>query len=387
VNVTLLSDLMVPPLTGVGRYAHELAANLQSQQSYLTLALLSYRGAESWGEIEQRLAASMDVTGGASWTVAQLKTWLVNTRAGAAAYRIATRTQYARFATQLSASLVHAPTLQMLPVARNCRNRVVTVHDASHCINPEWHPAQRVKRLNAAMRELACVDAVIAVSQSTADALIQQGFVQASAVSVVHNGVTPLRSSIGEPGEPLLRRGVVCVSTIEPRKNIGTLLHAYSTLPDRILDEHPLTLIGEYGWNSGHIHARIRECQAAGWLHYPGYVSDAELGAIYAHARLAVYPSFYEGFGLPVLEAFASGTPVIAGNHSSIPEVAGGHAHLLDDVANVDEMREAILMQLRTPWNADVAKARTEHAQLFTWKRATEQTVCVYQKVWGRADG
>ena len=384
-KVTLLSDLLVQPLSGVGRYGYELATRLQEDSAVSVLAFLSYRGEEFWADIERRVAIRIDSAVNAKWKVARLRAWLVNTKLGSASYSAVTRVQHSRFASRFAGSVLHAPTLQQLPSARLHGRRVMTVHDVSHCINPAWHPAQRVQRLGAAMRQLATVHAVIAVSQSTADTLIQRGFVTASAVRVVHNGVSPIFSMVASAHNEVSRRGALCVSTIEPRKNIGTLLDAYSTLPKRILNDHPLTLVGEYGWNSAQIHASISEYQAQGWLRYLGYVSDATLATLYSQSSLALYPSLYEGFGLPVLEALATGTPVIAGNHSSIPEVAGGHARLLDDVTSIDEMRELILAELHAPWDADAAVARMAYARQFTWERTATQTVGVYQRTLGMA--
>ena len=382
-NVTMLSDLLAQPLSGVGRYGYELARALQEQSAIDVLAFLSYRGEETWADIERRLVTRIDTSANAKWNAAQLRTRLVNTRLGSSAFAAATRIQHARFASRFAGSVLHATTLQQLPSGSFASKRVVTIHDASHCINPSWHPAQRVHRLRAAMQQLATVDAVIAVSRSTANTLIEYGFVTANAVSVIHNGVSPLFNLVANANNAASRRGAVCVSTIEPRKNIGTLLNAYSTLPKRVLNDHPLTLVGEYGWNSAQIHAIISEYQARGWLRYLGYVSDATLATLYSLSSLALYPSLYEGFGLPLLEALAAGTPVIAGNHSSIPEVAGGHARLLDDVTNVDEMRELILAELYTSWDADAATARMVHSRQFTWELTAAQTVGVYQRALG----
>jgi glycosyltransferase involved in cell wall biosynthesis len=385
VNVTLLSDLLIPPLTGVGRYAYELTANLRRHPAHITMSFVSYRGEDTWSDIERRVSRIPSAPGRTRWRAAQVRTGFVNTAAGALAYAAATQFQYARLASRFAHSVVHAPTLQVMPEARLCQARVVTVHDASHIINSSWHPAQRVKRLGVALGELATVNRVIVVSQATADALIQQNLLHADALSVIHNGISPLFDSMRGLCEDAARRGVVCVSTVEPRKNIDTLLRAYSTLPISVLNDHPLTLIGEYGWQSRETHSRIQSCQAAGWLRYAGYVSDLELAAMYARARLSVYPSLYEGFGLPVLEAFAVGTPVIAGNHSSIPEVSGGHAHLLHDVTDVDEMREAILTHLRSPWDTRTEQARVQYSGQFTWERAAAQTIDVYRQVLAQA--
>jgi glycosyltransferase involved in cell wall biosynthesis len=128
----------------------------------------------------------------------------------------------------------------------------------------------------------------------------------------------------------------LCVTTIEPRKRIDSLLAAYARLPEKLRVVYPLILVGGKGWRSEHLHQAIDAAANAGWLHYLGFVPEDDLPALYAGARLFVYPSSYEGFGLPVIEAMASGVPVVTSNRSCLPEIASGAAKLVDpdDVEN-----------------------------------------------------
>jgi glycosyltransferase involved in cell wall biosynthesis len=378
-KITFASDLLVQPLSGVGRYGYELAAHLKADATLTELAFISYRGVETWDQVERRLSAATPSHTTSAWSWPQLRSRIVNTRLGSLGYAMAARTQYARILGVDRDAVLHFPTLQTLQQrSSKTPSIVVTVHDLSHCIEPSWHPDERSRRLDIALTTLGRADAVIAVSQFTADALAAQNWVTASAVHVVHNGVAALFFMRADLKSAASRRQVICVGTIEPRKNIATLLKAYSTLPMRIVREYPLLLVGGYGWNNAELLALIGRMQTDGRLRYEGYLPDAELAKQYAMSRLCVYPSLHEGFGLPVLEAFASGTPVIAGNHSSIPEVAGGHARLLKSVTDIDEMREAILSELESSWDADAAKARADHAAKFTWQKTAEKTIGVY---------
>jgi alpha-1,3-rhamnosyl/mannosyltransferase len=131
------------------------------------------------------------------------------------------------------------------------------------------------------------------------------------------------------------------VSTVEPRKNIANLLRAYETLPSNVRARVPLVLCGDRGWISEEIHVAIERARREQWLRYFGYIPEEDLPLIYGGARVFIYPSFYEGFGLPVLEAMASGVPVVAANSTSIPEVAGDCALLVEPNA-IGELADAV---------------------------------------------
>ncbi len=365
----------------MGRYAYELATHLNAESDRVALTFVSYRGMETWARIEQRLSAPSHIHSDNGWA-ARVRSMMVNTTLGSAAYTALSRTQYARIDAKQLPGVLHAPTLQSLPNHLRSKS-VVTVHDLSHCINASWHPTERCKRLDRALNELANVDAVIAVSEATARELIQRGFAPNTRVHVVHNGVSPVFADVATKSQPNQRKQTICVSTIEPRKNIESLLLAYETLPKRVIEQYPLVLIGEYGWHSASLHSMIKKMQHQGWLRYLGHVPDRVLAEQYAKSRLCVYPSLHEGFGLPVLEAFAAGTPVIAGNHSSIPEVAGNRATLMSDVTDVDELREAILAELDSPWNPNACSLRSAHAAKFSWATTARKTIDTYQVALG----
>jgi len=163
----------------------------------------------------------------------------------------------------------------------------------------------------------------------------------------------------------LTRPYALAAGTLEPRKNLGRLLAAWEGLPDEARRAHELALVGPTGWEADAILARAR---SAG-VRVLGYVSDDELAALYAGATLFAYPSLYEGFGLPVLEAMQSGVPVITSTVSSLPEVAGDAA-LLVDPHDVGALRDALHALLADPGRrAALAAAGRERAAGFSWAR------------------
>jgi alpha-1,3-rhamnosyl/mannosyltransferase len=168
------------------------------------------------------------------------------------------------------------------------------------------------------------------------------------------------------------------VATLEPRKKLDRLIAAYSRLPDSLRRQYPLVLTGSAGWLNGRIRQAIDRGRTEGWLHYLGYVPQDDLPALYAGARALALISIYEGFGLPVLEAMASGTPVLTSNVSSLPEVAGGAALLVDpdDLPAVSGQLERLLTD--EPWRASAVAAGLQRARQFTWERCVQRTVEVY---------
>ncbi len=173
------------------------------------------------------------------------------------------------------------------------------------------------------------------------------------------------------------------VGTIEPRKNLDRLLDAYEALPKALRARYPLVMAGSPGWRSEHTHARMARAASAGWLHYLRYVPQADLPALYAGARLFAYPSLYEGFGLPVLEAMASGVPVLTSNVSSLPEVVGDVA-LSIDPQDTDAITAALVRGLQDEaWQLQACSAGIEHARQFTWARCIDRTVQVYAQLAG----
>jgi glycosyltransferase involved in cell wall biosynthesis len=138
-------------------------------------------------------------------------------------------------------------------------------------------------------------------------------------------------------------------------------------------------LTGYQGWNSEALHDRMADAGRAGWARYLGFVSAEQLPLLFAGARLFVFPSLYEGFGLPVLEAMASGVPVVCSNASSLPEVAGGAAAMCDS-GDVDALCRLILMGMEDDsWRNDAIKRGLDQAAKFSWQRCAKETIEAYQ--------
>jgi len=173
------------------------------------------------------------------------------------------------------------------------------------------------------------------------------------------------------------------LGTLEPRKNVVRLLEAYARLRQRGITEYPLVLAGAKGWGYEEIFARVQELGLDEQVRFVGYVPYEAAPLWYNAAALFVYPSLYEGFGLPPLEAMACGTPVVASNTSSLPEVLG-EAALLVDPLDVEALAEAMARALLQPALRErLRQAGLARAACFSWRRMAEQTMAVYHLVGG----
>lgn len=179
----------------------------------------------------------------------------------------------------------------------------------------------------------------------------------------------------------LSRPYLLLVSTLEPRKNIINAIRAFNYLKTKAKIEHQLVIIGQKGWQYKPILTAIANSPWQKDIHYLGYLSDRQVACFYAKADVFLYPSFYEGFGLPVLEAMSLGAPVVTSNTSSLPEVAGDAALLIDPRDPI-QLAEAILKvisdsQLR---HLMVRKGK-ERAKLFSWERTARETINAYRSL------
>jgi glycosyltransferase involved in cell wall biosynthesis len=173
---------------------------------------------------------------------------------------------------------------------------------------------------------------------------------------------------------------ILSLGTIEPRKNLASLLEAYRVLRNQGSDLG-LVIVGKKGWLYEGFFHRLRELGLENEVLFTGFVPDEDLPAICSAAELFVFPSLYEGFGLPVLEAMACGAPVITSNVSSLPEVAG-NAALLVDPASVRELTEAMAAVLQDEeLRTSLQSKGPKQAARFSWEKAARETLAVYQSV------
>jgi alpha-1,3-rhamnosyl/mannosyltransferase len=272
---------------------------------------------------------------------------------------------------------------------------VVTVHDLSAVRYPQWHPADRAaqhrRRLAASVRRAAHV---ITVSDAVRAEVLAEFGVPADRVTTVHNGVGPQFRPL-PPADvaavvarlDLPDRFFLCVGTVEPRKNLGVAMTAFADLPAAVRRDCPLVLAGPWGWRADAERELFeRVAGPAGAVHL-GYVADADLPALYNAAAGLVYPSWYEGFGMPPTEMLACGGAVLASTAAAVREVCGGHAESIDP-ADADGWRAAMLRLATDPGYRDRFRAGgPAQAARFTWQRAARETWAVYERAASSAAG
>jgi alpha-1,3-rhamnosyl/mannosyltransferase len=293
---------------------------------------------------------------------------------------------------QHSDALFHSPNYFLPPFGGPS---IATVHDLSTLLHPEFHPAARVAFMNAEIpKTLRQASHLITVSEFIRQQIITQLGYPADKVTAIPLGVDPRfrPHTVAETQAVLEHYGLthgaytLCVATLEPRKNIERLLTAHQALPQELRLRYPLVLAGSAGWNSQALHARIVESQGPG-LRYLNFVPQEHLHALYAGARLFAFPSIYEGFGLPVLEAMASGVPVLISKAASLPEV-GGSAAWQVNALDVDSIRAGLFSALQDDaWRAPAVAAGLLAASKRPWARCFEQTRLLYQRFAPHAGG
>jgi alpha-1,3-rhamnosyl/mannosyltransferase len=265
---------------------------------------------------------------------------------------------------------------------------VITVHDLSPLRYPDTHPSDRVEDLNKRLpAAIAGASAVIVDSEFIRQEVIGHFGADPARVIAIHLGVSrefrprpePEISSMLKKHSLSYQNYVLAVGTLEPRKNLIQAIDAYVGLPEAIRKSTPLVIAGMKGWLSGQIEVRIRKHEDRGELRWLGYVPAETLPLLYSAARMLVYPSIYEGFGLPVLEAMASGIPVITSNRASLPEVAGD-VGLAVDPENVEGLRAYMRSLIEDKEEAARRGALgIARARLFTWQTCAQQTLAVYE--------
>jgi alpha-1,3-rhamnosyl/mannosyltransferase len=266
---------------------------------------------------------------------------------------------------------------------------VVTVHDLSFMRHPETHPARRLAWLSKGFSStIKRARHILTVSAFSKNEIVELLGVDPAKVTITYNGVdsrfrpldpdflkTKLKQWSLEPDGYLLS-----VGTLEPRKNLTSLFKAYELLPDGIKRNWPLVVVGMVGWKEKAIIKDMNYLIRKGNLIPLGYLNDEQLAEIYAGAKLFVYPSIYEGFGMPPLEAMACGIPVVSSNRASLPEVMG-QAGIMVDPEDIHAMALALESVLTDSQKSRrMSRMGLRQASKFTWRACAEKTFGVYQK-------
>ena len=357
----LTVDAISAQPTGVGRYALELARRLPADPAIESVHyFLGRREVADLAVLSERKMVR--------------RSWLS---------RLKSRLNYPRL------DLVHGPNYFLPDWAES---GVITVHDLSVFRFPETHPGERVADFERKFESsFARARVVITDCETIRQELIETTGCAPDRVVAIPLGISPAFSVIAaEEREATLRKlGVpltgygLTVSSLEPRKRIDRLINAWRHLPKQLRNRFQLVIAGAEGWRNEVLHQHIDDGVREGWLKHLSFVSEADLPALYSGAQLFVYPSKYEGFGLPPLEAMASGVPAIVAEGTCLEEVTGGAARLGDpeDQQNFTILLEESLEDER--WRQAAISAGIQVAGTYTWERCLEKTVASYRTAIG----
>ncbi len=285
-----------------------------------------------------------------------------------------------------SLDVLHCP-VNVLPLLSPCPT-VLTVHDLTFVRYPERFKPERRRYLAASTRMSAKrARRITADSANTKTDLAAEFGVPEDKIDVVYPGVDPefhplsaaqaaeFRGRAGLPDEFIL-----FVGTLEPRKNLDLLIEAYVLLKRQMPSPPPLIVAGARGWMFDRIFAAVERHGLTDDVRFPGYVASEDLASWYSAATVFVYPSLYEGFGLPALEAMACGTPVVVSNVSSLPEVVGDAGAQVDP-HQPEQLASALAEILQSKSKREqMAAAGLQRAATFTWSRAAEQIARIYRQ-------
>ena len=302
---------------------------------------------------------------------------------------------HARLSLELLASppdVLFVPS-HVLP-AIHPRRSVVTIHDLGYHWFPEAHTASGRRQLDLSTRFNAATAAhVLADSQATKDDICRVYGTASDKITVVHLGrdeslrpvndparLRDVRSKLGIDRDGQTRPYLLYVGTLQPRKNLVRLIDAFATVVD-IVPDLVLVLAGQRGWLAEPIFRRVDELGLAGRVIFPGFVADDDLPALLSGALAFVFPSLYEGFGIPVLEAQACGAPVLSSNTSSLPEVAGDSALLVDPLDTAAIAAGLARLVTDPELRNSLRTAGFANAAQFSWDRCARETLSVLERV------
>jgi glycosyltransferase involved in cell wall biosynthesis len=287
----------------------------------------------------------------------------------------------------LELDVLHSPDF-IPPFRRNCRS-VITIHDLNFLLYPHFLTPESARYYGQIDQAVRNCDHIIAVSESTKRDIIRLTGAPEHKITVVYEAAHPIYRPLQDAQlcqqvkDKFKIRGdfILFVSTIEPRKNVPTLLMAYKQLVDNYRAPVTLALGGEKGWLSDEVFALVEKLGLQERIRLLGHVSPEDLLGLYNAAKLLVHPAFYEGFGLPPLEAMACGTPVIVSNTSSLPEVVGDAA-LLVEPTDADGLAVAIWRALSDDGlRKQMVDKGLQRARLFSWEKAAQETLAIYRQL------
>lgn len=329
-------NVLKPPMTGIGRYTLHLLEELLADPTVEDVKGFGDEGFLDREALRQKVIALGQALPPSSMHrgLGKLRRWLGHRPWLRRLYRHRLNSRFLQGKAQLEGYVYWEPGYYMLPLDAPS---VATLYDLSHIRHPELHPPARIEEMRRLIPDtLARATRLITISEFTRRELLEE-LRPSQPIDLVSPGVSRDYTEVSPEQRQACRQAydlpehfTLSVATLEPRKNLAELLRAFALLPQSLRQQFPLVLAGAPGWDSAELQQLIEQLSAANELRYLGYVDQRHMPALYANATVLVYPSLYEGYGMPVAEAMAAGCPVITSNVSSMPEVAGDAALLVD---------------------------------------------------------
>ncbi|MFV9681717.1 glycosyltransferase family 4 protein [Pseudomonas sp. NY15367] len=381
-KLLLNTESLKPPITGIGTYTLNLLQAFLRDDDVDVECFSGSRFQAPQQALQAAIAPAPISTNHSGGAVGRLL------RNSMLAYRAREALRNALLqlnAGRLGGHIYHEPNFILKHHRGPC---VATIHDLSFIRYPQHHPAKRVAWLSSQLpATLLRADALVTDSEYVRRELLEHYRVAPEKVQTIHLGADERYQprTADSTRDVLQRYGLVhgryllFVGTLEPRKGVDTLLDAWQALPVEVQREYPLVLAGASGWKNLDLCRQIERLVANNGLRHLNFVPAAELPQLYAGAALFAYPSRYEGFGLPVLEAMQSGVPVICTADTSMTEITGDSA-LLISAGDRDGLRELLLQVLSDDaLRQNLAREGLQRAKAFSWQRCAEQTLNIYR--------
>lgn len=375
VRVALNSLALTTPLTGIGQYVLHLAAGLLERSD--VNAQLFYG--------DSRFSRTLRT--GAPPSVGRRRALVRKLVPRAyAVHRLVTQFRFNQALAHEPCDLYHEPNYLAY---RFDGPSVITVHDLSWIRYPETHPVERVQAMDKFFEpglrraRLLLTDSVFVKQE-----LIDVFGIAPELIQPIALGLDPVFRPMDatQTQAVLAARGLahgrylLSVGTLEPRKNMQATVAAYASLPAAVRERHPLVLAGMKGWRTSRLEQLLEPLERQGHVRILGYLEREELATITAGALAMVYPSVYEGFGLPPLEAMGCGVPAITSNVSSLPEVVGDTGLTVHPDDHEALARAMVTMMEDAPLRASLSARAYERATTFTWARCVDETVAAYRR-------
>jgi alpha-1,3-rhamnosyl/mannosyltransferase len=286
-------------------------------------------------------------------------------------------------------AIYHEPNYILRPYS-GCS--IATIHDLSFLHYPQYHPKERVKFMERELPgTLAQAAHIITDAEYVKSELVKYFGIPSESITAIPLGVSAdFQPRIERQTQGVLNKYsldhdgyLLSVATQEPRKNLEGLLQAYLNLPESMQRHFPLVLVGGHGWNCEKIEKRLQSLELKGTVRRLGFVPAHELPCLYSGAAAFAYPSFYEGFGLPPLEAMASATPVLVADNSAMTEVVGDAGIQVDsnDSAAIALGLEQLLSD--PVYRKQAGQMGQERAASYTWGKCVDRTLAVYRHAQG----